>query len=297
MKEKRPADRESVLRHRILERFDALSPRQQRAAEFFLEHVHEIPFLEVPGIARGAAVSEATVVRLCRSLGYDGFSGLKEDLLDGVRTRVVRSPDWRAVPESLAGRPDPDPVAEVARQEIEHVERSAATLDRKAFERAVAALGRARHVHVFGLGISAHLASLFAYLLTQLGRRASTVPATFSSPLEPLVPLATDDLVVALTFPPYSKGTIALVREAARRGIPTLVLCDRATSPAARAAAVALPVRSGGMMFTNSFAAVSVVLNALALGVARSHRTDTEKAVRRISKILATDPGVSGGRP
>jgi DNA-binding MurR/RpiR family transcriptional regulator len=296
-RKKRPGgDREAVLRHRILERFDGLSPRQRRAAEYFLEHVHELPFLEVPGLARGAGVSQATVVRLCQSLGYDGFSGLKDDLLEGVRSRVVRSPNWREVPESLAAGPEPDAVAEVARQEIEHVERSAAMLDRPAFDRAVAALRRARAIHVFGLGISAHLASLFAYLLTQLGRRATPLATSFSSAIEPLVPLGAEDLVVAISFPPYSRATIALVREAAKRGIPTLVLSDRATSPAARSASVALAVRSGGMMFTNSFAAVSVILNALALGLARSDRAATRTAVRRISQILSGDPSVSGGK-
>jgi len=279
-----------AFRDRIVERFDGLPPQQRVVAEWFLDHLPDIPFLSVPELARRCGASDATVVRFCQSLGYDGFGSLKADLLEALRRRLGRDSD-----EVADEGADPhDTLAAVGRQEVGNVERSLLELDRPAFAAAASALFRADHVYTFGLGISSHLSGLLAYLLTQIGLRASRLPTGFSSPLEAAVPLRPSDLLVVFSFPPYSKATVELVASATGRGIPTLAISDRPTAPAATAARHALTVRSDNMMFTNSFAAVSVLLNALVTEIAVRHRGHAVEAVSEISRILQGDDDLIG---
>lgn len=286
--EPRPSD----LRERI-SRVMADLPRQQKlVAAYFLDHLQEIPFLGVPALSHRAGASEATVVRFAQRLGYEGFAELKSDLLEVVRRRVVPGSDFRAVPEALTRDGRDDTLSEVARQEVDNIQHSVAHLDHTAFQSAAAALFRADHVYVFGQGISSHLAGVMCYLLAQIGIRASRLSTGFSSPLEQLVVLRPTDMLVVFSFPPYSRSTLELVRRAIDDGIPTLGICDRLSAPVGTLARFTLPVRSDNMMFTNSFAAASVLLNALITEIAMRNRDHAVKVVGEISHILDDDEGL-----
>lgn len=284
--------KETDFKRRVLDRFDDLPPQQKAIASYLLEHLREVPFLSVPELARRSGASEATVVRFAQRLGYDGWSGLRTGMLDAVR-RKVTSPTPSS--ELFAKPPDHDALAAVARQEVGNIEESVRNLDQDTFRKVASAVFKSDHVYTYGMGISAHFAEILAYLLTQIGLRATPLSSKFSSPLEPLVALRPADLVFLFSFPPYSRQTLELAREVGNRGIPAVALCDRLTAPVASLVHHALPVRSDNMMYTNSFAAVSVLLNVLTTEIALRHHEHAAEAVTQINRVLERDAQVLGG--
>jgi DNA-binding MurR/RpiR family transcriptional regulator len=280
------------LRTRILGAFDGLPPQQKQLAGYCLDHPQEVPFLGIPDLARRSGVSEATVVRFAQRLGYTGFAELRSALLETVRQRVARPGGRPALPEALSHAPDEDMLAAVARQEVANIRETVERLDRGDFRGAAKAIYRADHVYSFGLGVSSHLSGLLTYLLTQIGVRSTRLSTGFSSGLEQLVVLRPTDVLVVVSFPPYSRQTIEMLRQTADRGIPTVAICDRAGSPVGTIAAHVLPVRTDNMMFTNSFAAASVLLNALTTEIALLDRDQSAQAVSWISQVLEGDEGV-----
>jgi len=284
--------REPDIKRLVVDHYDALPQQQKVVADYILAHLQEVPFLSVPELADRSGASEATIVRFAQRIGFDGYADLKEHLLAGVRERVALPSG--AAAELFARVPQDDTLRVVATQEIGNIEGSVNALDRETFGQAATMLYRADHVYAFGMGISSHLADLTTYMLTQIGLRATTLSLRFSSPLEPLVALRPSDCLFVYSFPPYSRATIEMMREAADRGIPCLAVTDRLTSPAAQLARVVLPVRSENMMYTNSVAAVSVLVNALATEIALRHQDRAAAAVTRITRILAQDKDTLG---
>ena len=284
--------REPDIKRLVVDHYDALPQQQKVVADYILAHLQEVPFLSVPELADRSGASEATIVRFAQRIGFDGYAALKEHLLAGVRERVALPSG--AAAELFARVPQDDTLRVVATQEIGNIEGSVNALDRETFGQAATMLYRADHVYAFGMGISSHLADLTTYMLTQIGLRATTLSLRFSSPLEPLVALRPSDCLFVYSFPPYSRATIEMMREAADRGIPCLAVTDRLTSPAAQLARVVLPVRSENMMYTNSVAAVSVLVNALATEIALRHQDRAAAAVTRITRILAQDKDTLG---
>jgi DNA-binding MurR/RpiR family transcriptional regulator len=122
--------------------------------------------------------------------------------------------------------------------------------------------------------------------------RSTCLSTGFSSGLEQLVPLRPTDILIVASFPPYSRETVEMLRQTAARGIPTVAICDRAGSPAGTIATHVLPVKTDNIMFSNAFAAVSVLLNALMTEIALLNRDRAASAVSRISEILERDDGV-----
>ena len=274
---------ETELRSLLLDHFQALPGQQKAIAEYLLAHLEEVPFLSVPALAKKVGTSEATVVRLAQRIGYSGFAEMKMALLELLRGSVLGERT-----ESTKG-PEDDVLEAVARLEISNLERSIEALDRRAFRKAAAALFKADHVFTFGLGISAHLAGLASYLLTQIGLRTTTLSTRFSSPLEQLVGLRPSDLLLAFSFPPYSKQTLLMVQQLEERSIPTVAITDRLTSPVAAHSRHVFAVRSDNMMFTNATAAATVLLNALVTEVAVRHQGEAVEALSQINRILAED--------
>ncbi len=283
------AERETDFRKLIVDRFEELPPQQRTAAEYMLDHLRDVPFLSVPELARRSGASEATIVRLAQRLGYSGFSGLKADLLEALRERVQPPSALGPEMEALEATSVDETVAAVARQEVANIQRSLEELESKGFQNVASALFKADHVFAFGLGISAYLAELLCYLLSQIGLRASPVSTALSSPGECLVGLRPTDLLVVFSFPPYSRQTIELVREADRRGVPTVAVTDRPTAPTATIARHVLTAHTENMMFTNSTAALSVLLNALVTEIALRHRDHAVEAVSELNRLYEED--------
>jgi DNA-binding MurR/RpiR family transcriptional regulator len=279
---------ETSFRELILRHADRLPPQQHAIADYLLEHLQVVPFLSIPELARRTGASEATVVRFAQRIGYEGFSDLKMALVEILQQRL--GPE--ATPPEIDA--DGDVLEAVATLEIANIRRSVDVLDRAVFAAVAESVFSATHTYTFGLGVSAHLAELAAYTLTQIGVRATPLSTRFSSPVEQAVALRPGDLLLVLSFPPYSRQTLELLDAAAGRGATTLAFTDRLTSPAARRARLVLPVRSDNMMFTNAIAAVTVVLNALSTEIASRHRGEAIDAISHINRVLADDPDVVG---
>jgi len=283
-KEREPFAHERGFRERIVKVYEQLSPQQRQVADYMLEHVRDVAFSSVPELAIETKTSDATIVRFAQSLGYDGFSGLKNDLASAMREEV--GPGVPRKPQALRRTPDADPLTSVAALEMENIQRSIETMDRKVAQKVAERLFIVDHVYVFGMGISSHMAELFTYLLGQIGIRATTVSNRLTSPLEACATMTRKDLLAVLSFPPYSESTVELTREAKRLNVSTLAITDKLTAPAARLADYTLCVRSDNMLYTNAIAAVTVLLNALVTWAAVLHEDRASRAVSQINAVL-----------
>lgn len=272
------------LRDRIVRNVASLSPQQRVIAEYFLDHMQEIPFLSVPELAERTGASEATVVRFCQRIGYSGYSDLKMALVDLAREEMKTSnPDGVIAGEDVAGK---DFLGAMAKLEQHNISRTLDSVDTRTFHKVAASLFKADHVFTFGLGISAYLADLAAYLFTEHGLRSTCLATRYTSPREQLVVLRPSDLVIAFSFPPYSKQTLEVLEESGDKGVPTVVVTDKTTAPAVALARDALVVSSHGMSFNNATSSVNVLLNALVIEIASRHRGETVDAISRINRIL-----------
>lgn len=289
MKEKtatreRDDDGESSPRQRILAAAASLSRRQRSIADFVLEKYQEVPFLSVLELAERTGASEATVVRFCQRIGYSGYSAMKTALVDTLRQEMQIAADHGAGSDSAdISR---DSLSAVARLEENNIRRLVAGIDKRTFRSVAAALFKADHVFTVGFGISAYHADFASYLFTEHGLRSTCLATRFTSPREQLIVLRPSDLVVAFSFPPYSKQTLDTLEECRQRGFPTVVITDRVSAPGAAIADDALIVSSHRMTFTNATAAVHVLLNALVLEIGERHRGETVNAISRINEIL-----------
>ncbi len=203
----------------------ALTPAERRVIDYLARNREMALLASAADMARQIGISDATVIRTARKLGFSGLEELRRGLAGDLRRDLTLSErienDLRHTGGGVSGA-----VAQT-------VETLRATLDAmmtipaEDLERAIDMLTGARRVQVFGIGPSGHLASYFAAQLTRLGGDARPLRQTGLQMADDLIGLRTGDAVLALAYDrPYREIT-ALVDRAITLRLPVILL----TSP------------------------------------------------------------------
>src|SRR5512142_1682898 len=134
----------------ISERYPELTKSEKRIANYLNQNQDEAAFLSAGEIAERLDLSEATMVRFARTIGFDNYPDMRVALQENFRHRLTHSSRLRSRREAL--HTGGDILERLVASEIDYLTESLQTLDRKALNKAVELLRNHERVFVFGLG-------------------------------------------------------------------------------------------------------------------------------------------------
>lgn len=237
---------------------DSLAPAERRAAEVLVARADDATRLSVADIATEAETSEATIVRMCKKAGFDGFND--------VKLRLHR--DLARPMDVDGGEVDTGDGARVVVQKVfaaagASLAETAGLLEPGVMLRAVEAIEQAATVTLFGVGTSAYVALDAARRLMRIGTQAHVETSGVDQAVRAalLEPPAT---VIAVSASGTSKDVVEALRIAADRGATTIAVTHAPRSPLARSAQLVIPVAAQESAFgTEAMAARLAMLAAL----------------------------------
>lgn len=240
-----------ALAARIDDAWSALSPQEQRVAEFLRAKPDESALYNSSELARLTGVSKATVSRLFRRLGFAGSHEVR-DLL-----RAQRGAGIPVVLERVA-----DPFAAHIDHDLAHLRRLAADVDRTAVLAAAAALAGAPQVVVVGFRSGFPIAMLLRQALVQARPGVRLVPEHGQTLGEELVGLTEEDVVLVVGLrrrPAEFPRVLGALRDAPPR---VVLLADPSLSPADVDWRFDVPIESTSAF--DSYAAPASLVSVLA---------------------------------
>ncbi len=215
---------------RIRASIPALPPAEQRVAKLLLADPRSFASLPVGELAERSHVSKPTVVRFCRSIGYDGLADFKLKLAGSVNEGVPfvhRSVD----DDDKAG----DIVVKVVDNAVAALLRYRNAAASQAVERAIAALAEAcrsgRRIDFYGVGNSAIVAQDAQHKFFRLGVTASAVVDGHTQVMAATM-LKPGDCAVIVSNSGRSKDLLD-VAEIARKKGATVIAITASGSPLA----------------------------------------------------------------
>lgn len=215
---------------RIRASLPALPPAEQRVAELVLADPRSFAKLPVVELAERARVSKPTVVRFCRSVGYDGLTDFKRKLAGSVNEGVPFV--HRSVDEDDKSS---DIIVKVIDNAVSALLKFRNRAADHAFERAVAALAAAgsagRRLDFYGVGNSGIVAQDAQHKFFRLGVRATAVSDGHVQVMSATM-LGAGDCAVIISNSGHSRDLIDTAEIARRRGA-TLVVITASGSPLA----------------------------------------------------------------
>lgn len=208
-----------------------LSGSQRRVAGYVLENAFQAASSSIEVMARECGVSTASVNRFACTMGYPGYGAFRQDLLQVFKPSVAHLENLRH--EVGKGASDFDVTQASFGNAAELVEFTRSHFSPESVERAVEMIASSRAVYCLGLGLSTLLADMAALRFTpycghihSITRHGGQENAMYS-----LQKICAGDLLIALSFPRYSKETIRLTQFARSRKASILAFTDKPSSP------------------------------------------------------------------
>lgn len=280
-KPEKPATLEAF-RAMVAQQSEQLTPRMRDAAHYALEHPNDLALCPLADLARQSQLSPVAFIRMAQALGFAGFSDLK---------RLFRAPlQQTAKPthserirhyggELTLDRPqDPAAVLRAFSQanivSLQHLQADADALPLKA---AIAQLQGVRLVHVIGLRRSYAVASYLAYALNRIGRTAVQITAQGGMVTEQASAVGPQDLLVAISFPPYAADTLKVCEQAKANGAKVLAITNGVLSPLGRIADLLIEVNDAELKGFRSLTSALCVVQTLVMGIAFGKRHRSRK--------------------
>lgn len=267
----------------IEENMDGFSKGQRQIARFLMTNYDKAAYMTAAKLGHEVSVSESTVVRFVIELGYAGYPEFQRALQELIRTKLT-SFQRMEVTNHLIG--DGDVLEKVLMADVDKIRRTLDGIDRDAFNNTVKALVNARTIYIIGVRSSSTLAWFLNFNLRMVFDNVRLIETTSGSDtFEQIMDIGKGDVMVAISFPRYSKRVINAVGFAKKAGADVVALTDSPDSPIAAGASQLLVAQSDMASFVDSLVAPLSIINAMVVAVSRAKQEEVTERLHRLEVI------------
>ncbi|MCZ4293497.1 MurR/RpiR family transcriptional regulator [Vibrio sinaloensis] len=205
---------------RLRSNIEPLSKKLRLVADYVLENAHDVQFQTITELARNTQTSEATVVRLCRDMGYKGYSDFRMALaVDLSQTASQNQPQMEG------------DICDISAQSaVDSLQDTAKLIDRKSLSRICELVHNAQFIGCVGVGASSIVGRYLAYRLVRIGKKAIMYEDTHLAAMSAGRSSA-GDLWFSVSSSGSTKEVIHAASQAHRRNVPVVSLTNISHSP------------------------------------------------------------------
>ena len=266
---------------RIADNQHKLRKSEAKVASYVLANANDVIKMRIVDLAANSEVSEPTVIRFCRALGFDGFQSFKLQLAQQLGMGSVYT---------QFAVDDNDTVTDLRNKVFDTTVGSLLTvrgeLNADVLEQAISTISNARRVEFYGFGASGSVAAdaQHKFFRLQLSTAAYTDPHIQHMSA---IALESDDVVVAISQSGETQALLQSVHLAREAGAKVIGLAPENTSLSKHCS---IPIYVNMEEDLQSYTPVSsriahlVVIDVLATGVARHRKPLLKEHLKRLEK-------------
>lgn len=204
--------------------YDILQSAEKKAADFIQSNPGEIANSTIVDIASKAKCSEATIVRLSKRLGYEGFLDLKADFANVTKEHYLEYEEVNEMDDVITV------VKKVFDSSITAINDTFDIMNRIEFEKALDVILSANKIMFCGVGDAALVAKEAYQRFTRIGQNCYTsidcdIQLILSSQLDK------NDVLVAISYSGRSQSVVKAVKIAKKSGAKVIAITNFPISP------------------------------------------------------------------
>jgi DNA-binding MurR/RpiR family transcriptional regulator len=260
---------ESPLEALLTDRFDSLPAQMQAAARWLISHPLEVALLSMREQARRAGVPPATMSRIAKRLGFDGFEALK-----AVHAKLIREPgpSYQSKAQKLMSRQkghrEGPLIVEMLQAFAHQFDALAGGPFTTSIEEAAETLSNAGRVFCLASRACFSVAFLYHYIRSLVGADSVLLDSAGGTGVDALRTATSDDALLAISVSPYTRQTLDAALFAAERSARVVAITDSVLSPLARMADTAIIIPTETASFFPSMTPALAAAECLAALVA-----------------------------
>lgn len=271
-------------------RQDTLTKTSRIIGEYILDNETDACFMTSTEIAGALDVSEASVIRFARALGFSGYMDFQKALRKTHTERLGRISSAVAVPyerlQASMAQTGENYIQEFLMNTETNITSVVKNNPQSTFDAAIDLLLQCHRKYIVASRANTGVASYFNLLLRH--QVPDVIPTWESSVnvIDHMCDISQDDCVILFSFPRYSEMDRQALQLAEDAGAKIIVIADRPSAPLAQYATVLLTVDVDTNTFFNSYVGVELVMEILCAGLSRRVGGATAEKLQLIDRYI-----------
>lgn len=220
---------EEAVINNIKNNYADISTAEKKVADYILSNTLKVGEMNVSELARSSGVSDATVVRLCKHLGYKGYHQfmifLARDIGDVSQEKKEH--------ESLFSQKDPASI--IFATYAKYMEQIAENVSTEILMKSAGAVRNAEFVHIIAIGNTNPLTQYMQFRLERVGIRC-TGELSQERFLNQVNLASNKDALIAISQSGSSKIVVSTAQLAKDKGLKVIAITANRESPLSRIA-------------------------------------------------------------
>ncbi|MDO5061771.1 MAG: MurR/RpiR family transcriptional regulator [Peptostreptococcaceae bacterium] len=205
--------------------YPSLSKGEKKIADYVIAEKDQIIYQTLQEISKSVGVGEATIVRFCHKIGFEGFHDFKLTVAKEVPTSTTDE-----------GVHYVDYITMNLQNAISNTKQ---ILEKEKIEKAVDLICSADRVFIYGIGTSGNASLDMQSRLLRYGKMANVVTDSHFQAMTSSV-LGEKDLVIAFSLSGYTQDIVESLSLAKNNGAKVVTITNHTLSPAAELADIVI---------------------------------------------------------
>jgi DNA-binding MurR/RpiR family transcriptional regulator len=209
--------------------YNSLTKSEQKVAAVILDDNEKIIYSTITDFSEICDVSDATVLRFCRSVGYKGYQSFKLDLAIEI-ANLKNEVKYEMNSEITLD----DTLEEISRKTVNSnifaINETMSLLDLKALDKAIDLIIHSKKIIFSGAGLSQITAQDAVYKLIAIGVEVSAYADNHVQLMQASL-LSSSDTAIGISFSGSTKDTFDVLKTAKKSGARIISITHHAKSP------------------------------------------------------------------
>jgi DNA-binding MurR/RpiR family transcriptional regulator len=271
---------------RIRQGLSILKPAERKVSTFILDNPKDILHMPIAELSKKANTSEATIIRMCRSLNFKGYSDLKLSIAAAIPQKAIEHKYQDISADSSLS----ETISQIASNNIYSIKNTLSVNDEKDISKAIQGLNHARRIAIIGIGASAIVAHDFEQKLKRINKWCEALVDSHSQ-LVAVTNLNKDDILFAISYSGETKEIINTVNIAKENNINVISLTEYSNNTLQKLSDLNLFVSSTENFIRSAATASRIsqltIIDILFTGLASIYFDDAVKYLDKTREVIS----------
>ena len=269
-----------------------LTKKEKIISEFILDNFSEACFSTSTDIAKRLGVSDSSVIRFTRTLGYSGFMEFQKYITKTYTERMNSVSDNITIPSerlklSIRKLDQSDVMESYFANVFQNLKSCVNENDTLSFERAAGLIAGSKRKFIVTSRANSCIGDMMLLLLKHLLPDVYETSHPALNVIDHLCDITDNDCIIAVSFPRYSEMDLIAAQMAYEAGAKIILITDKASSPLAKYATQLLTVSVESNTFFNSYVGVMFTMELLCSFVSKKMGYSTEVKLKLIDEYIS----------
>ena len=274
-----------MYKKKILEKLKntRLTKKEKRIAEFFLDEEQRVFLMNVADIAKTIDVSDTSVIRFIKSLGFENFTDFKNSGQEDIKSLLDKTNDFIKNLDIIKENSIEKLYIHKINEEVNKIFNSNS---QKQIKKISNLIMKAKNKYIVGFKSTAGIANFFGVRLGFMLENVSTFNIDDSVVVNSIFNIKQEDILIIFDYPMYSKAAVVLAKIARENKAKILLFTDSDNAPLAEYSDILYKVKLNGISVFNSLISTQILIEYLLTYISQFIEEKTKIRFSKIRKYL-----------